>query len=208
MLIVKVDNLSRNAMARPDIKDARREQILDAFETCVATYGVEGATLAKTADEAGLARPLVRHNVGNRQELIDALVERFLERSRETLDGFMEALPKTKRAVAAIEWLFSPDYSDKHLAKISYALITSSADNPALAVRMQNWLDDFITRLTGLFSKEFPNANPEKIKAVATGITGIYFNVESFRTLGNIDALIASSKQAALMLLASIQVEG
>ncbi|MEO1142890.1 MAG: TetR/AcrR family transcriptional regulator, partial [Pseudomonadota bacterium] len=63
-------------MARPDIKESRREQIIDAFEFCVARYGVEGATLAKTAEQAGLARPLVRHNVGNRDDLVDALTKR------------------------------------------------------------------------------------------------------------------------------------
>ena len=44
----------------------RRQEYLDAFEKCVARYGIEGATLAKIAEIAGLARPLVRHNVGNR----------------------------------------------------------------------------------------------------------------------------------------------
>ena len=55
-------------MARPSVKEERREQILTAYEQCVARYGVEGATLDKVAEEAGLARPLIRHNIGNREE--------------------------------------------------------------------------------------------------------------------------------------------
>ena len=43
-------------MARPSVKDERTEAILAAFERCVARHGVEGATLQRTADEAGLAR--------------------------------------------------------------------------------------------------------------------------------------------------------
>ena len=43
-------------MARPIVKDQRRAEILDAFEACVARYGVEGATLAKTAEQAGLGQ--------------------------------------------------------------------------------------------------------------------------------------------------------
>lgn len=83
-------------MARPDIKDERRDQILDAFETCVARYGVAGATLAKTAEIAGLARPLVRHNVGNREDLLKALVDRILQQSRDSMVVLQSSLPAEK----------------------------------------------------------------------------------------------------------------
>lgn len=192
-------------MARPDIKDSRREQILDAFEFCVARYGVEGATLTKTAEQAGLARPLVRHNVGNRDDLLEALTERFLKRSRDSMDNFLEALPQEERAKTAIEWLFDPQYSDDHQIQVSYALITHSYESKKLAVNMQQWLDDFVAKLDGLLADDFPEAEPSKVTAVSNGIAGIYFNVESMKWLGNIDSLAASSKQAACILLHSLK---
>ena len=191
-------------MARPDIKEARREQILDAFEICVARYGVEGATLAKTAEQAELARPLVRHNVGNRNDLIDALTERFLQKSRTRMNSFLEMLPREHRSMKALEWLFDPHYSDARLIKVSYALITHSYENEKLAAAMQGWLDDFIARMDSLLAEDFPNAEPSKVTAVATGITGIYFNVESLHGLGNNDSLLAASKQSAVILLNSL----
>ncbi|MEO0909554.1 MAG: TetR/AcrR family transcriptional regulator [Pseudomonadota bacterium] len=192
-------------MARPDIKESRREQIIDAFEFCVARYGVEGATLAKTAEQAGLARPLVRHNVGNRDDLVDALTKRFLKRSREAMDSFLAALPKEKRSETAIEWLFDTQYSDDHQVQVSYALITHSYDDTKLAVSMQNWLDDFISKLDELLAEDFPEAEPSKVTAVSNGIAGIYFNVESMKGLGNIESLLASSKKAAFILLHSLK---
>lgn len=192
-------------MARPELKDARRAQILDAFEVCVARYGVEGATLAKTAEQAGLARPLVRHNVGNREELIDALVERFLERSREKMQAFVDALPANDKARHAVEWLFDPQYADTQLVQVAYALITFSADNAEMAEKMQAWVADFEERLTRLIADDHPQADPERIAAVANGIMGIYFNVESLSVLGHSDALSASSKQAALILLDALE---
>lgn len=191
-------------MARPEIKDTRREQILDAFEICVAKYGVEGATLAKTAEQAGLARPLVRHNVGNREELISALVDRFMERSREKMQAFVEMLPANDKAAHAVEWLFDPQYADTQLVQVAYALIAFSADNAAMAEKMQAWVRDFEERLTGLIADDYPQADSEKIAAVSTGIMGIYFNVESLSVLGNSNTLSAPSKQAALMLLGAL----
>ncbi len=188
-------------MARPEIKDTRRAQILDAFEVCVAKYGVEGATLAKTAEQAGLARPLVRHNVGNREELIDALVERFLARSQEKMQAFVDALPSHNKARHAVEWLFDPQYADTQLVQVAYALITFSADNAEMAEKMQAWVTDFAERLTRLIVDDHPQADPARITAVANGIMGIYFNVESLSVFGDTPALSKSSKQAALILL-------
>ena len=80
-------------MPRRSLKEERRSQILDAFEICVARYGVEGATLERVAEEAGLARPLIRHNVGNREDLLDALLERYLESSEHSMRQLLAALP-------------------------------------------------------------------------------------------------------------------
>lgn len=192
-------------MARPDIKNKRREQILDAFETCVARYGVEGATLNKIAETAGLARPLVRHNVGNRDDLLNALVERFLHKSRDDMAALTAELPCENRSETLVDTLFDPQYSDTHMVQVSGALIAASAENPSLAIEMQVWLDDFIAKLDEVLSRDFSNADPAKVAAVVAGITGIYFNVEALYPLGNVEALITSSKQAALILLASLE---
>ena len=72
-------------MPRPSLKLQRSEEILDAFERCVARYGIEGTTLEKTAEEAGLQRSLLRHNVGNRDDLLNSLVNRFISESRDSL---------------------------------------------------------------------------------------------------------------------------
>ena len=53
-------------MARPRVTAERREEILAAFARCVARDGVEGASLQQVADEAGLARGLLRHHLGQR----------------------------------------------------------------------------------------------------------------------------------------------
>ncbi|WP_108879489.1 TetR/AcrR family transcriptional regulator [Anderseniella sp. Alg231-50] len=192
-------------MARPDIKTERREQILDAFESCVSRYGVEGATLAKTAEMAGLARPLVRHNVGNRDELLEALVDRFLERTRNSMATMISALPAENKAKTAIDWLFDPKFSDPQLVRVSNALIAASCENPSVAARMLVWLNDFITRLDELLADEFPDADPEKVAAATAGITGIYFNIEALYPLGDTDVLVAASKRAAIILLESLE---
>jgi AcrR family transcriptional regulator len=188
-------------MARPDITKERTEQILDAFETCVARYGVEGATVAKTAEVAGLARPLVRHNVGNRDALLSALVARYIERSQSDLDAFIAALPTVNTVHTAIDWLFDRSHSDANFVQVANALIAASADDSALAAKMRGWLDEFTSRFHQLIADTYPQADPATVSAAAAGITGIYFNLEALYALGDVGAFSSSSKRAATMLV-------
>lgn len=192
-------------MARPTVKDQRRTEILDAFEICVARSGVEGATLAKTAEQAGLARALIRHNVGNREDLLGALVERFLDQSRQATEQMIEALPQSGRSETLVGWLFDPRYSDPKTVRVAGALIAASAEDKALAKHMQGWLNDFVGALDGVFAEEYANASPEQVLAIAAGITGIYFNVEALYPLGDVEALSKASERAAFLLLASLE---
>lgn len=88
-------------MARPRKGEVRRGEILAAFEACVVRKGFAETTLADVAEAAGQPRSLVRHFIGNRDEMIEALIDRLLERARmqvaqlpalETVDQVMSML--------------------------------------------------------------------------------------------------------------------
>ena len=114
-------------MGRPSIKEKRSAEILDAFGRCVARYGVEGSTLERIANEAGVKRTLLRHYIGNRDELIEALGQRieqdFLHRTRAIFD----ALPESRRVETLLDTLFDPaNQSDSDDVAIAQALISAS----------------------------------------------------------------------------------
>ena len=191
-------------MARPSIKEERREQILTAFEACVARFGIQGATLEKVAEEADLARALIRHNVGNRDDLLEALVDRFLARSRAAKDAMISGLPKRKRMITLIQRLFDASYFDSELMLLTEALIAGAAQDPKLASRMRQWTADFVASIEKTVRDEFPGASKTNAAAVAAGVTGIYFNVVSLSPLGKMPKLLKASKSAAIMLVNSL----
>lgn len=191
-------------MGRPSIREERREQIILAYEACVARFGVEGSSLEKIAEEAGLARPLIRYNVGNRSDLLAALVERFLSKSDSSLQQLRVALPNANRTAALIENLFDTKYSDARLVLVAEALIAASQEDPALATIMQQWTRDFIAGVRGVLKDEHPDAATDALEAVAAGISGLYFNIDSLTPLGDMSDVRESSKRAALMLVATL----
>lgn len=191
-------------MPRPAMKEERREQILQAFERCVARYGLEGATLERIAEEADLARALIRHNVGNREDLVAALVERFFKQSDEQWNSLIEVLPDQDSSRTLIEYLFDTRYSDPQLVLLTEALIAAGAQDKALAKRLRDWIDQSLGMIANVLRQDVPDAEHERVEAAAAGILGIYFNVDSFALIGDMSRLRNASRAAALSLIENL----
>jgi AcrR family transcriptional regulator len=61
--------MSRKAFQRLSLDD-RRSSLMEATLTCVARHGLQGATVRKITEEAGVTPGLVRHYFGSKDELI------------------------------------------------------------------------------------------------------------------------------------------
>ncbi len=191
-------------MPRPSMKEARRDQILDAAEICAAHDGVDGLTLERVAEEAGLARALIRHNIGNRDALIDALADRFLARSQAEMDTLFAELPLADTSRTLVDWLFDPTAINAHDIRVADALISFGAKHPDTARKMRHWTEKAWADTAGVLSAEFPDAGDETVDAAAAGILGLYFNLEASAALGPMRAYRNASKRAALMLLEAL----
>ncbi len=191
-------------MPRPNLQAERKAQILSAMGSCVARYGLWGATLEKVAEEAGLARALLRHNIGNRETLIEEFIDHYLYENQKSSAEFFQALPANNQTQTLIALLFDPEFSDPESVLIAEALIAAGADDQALNKRMKNWTMDFVNRVEKVLLHDFPNSDESHLKSVAAGITGIYFNVASMSPLGDIPQLRQASKEAALILISSL----
>ena len=192
-------------MPRPSLKAERRAGILDAYGRCVARHGVEGATLEKIAEEAGLARALIRHNVGNKDDLLEAFLDRFLGRATEATKSLIESLPRDDRVTTMIEWLFDPQFADVQEISVTNALVTAAIERPNLAKRLRSWTSGFIASIGMELKDAYPDADDETIDAVATGISGIYFSFDTMMPLGGMSRLRRSSETAARLLVSALE---
>ena len=192
-------------MGRPSLKKQRTAEILDAYEACVIRYGVEGATLERVAAEAGIARPLIRHHIGNRDSLLSALVERFRNVSQHQLQELVAYLPEKGRSAALIDLLFDEAYTDTNMTRLAQALLSAAAERSDLADYLRAWTNRFMGMIRTELQGDYPRAGDEDIDTVVAGITGIYFNVDSFAPLGAFDQLRRSSKAAVFRLMDSLR---
>ncbi|CAM2070517.1 TetR/AcrR family transcriptional regulator [Sulfidibacter corallicola] len=100
-------------MGRKSLAVERRTQILDAFQRCILKHGLEKSSLERIAAEAGVKHTIIRHYIGNRDQLLNALIDRFTE---HYLAHFQEALSRateTAAVEALLQFLFLPAEEDQ-----------------------------------------------------------------------------------------------
>lgn len=191
-------------MGRPAKREQRTEEILDAFQRCVAKFGLEGSTLERIAEEANLQRSLVRHFAGNRSELIEKLTDRILKRSDNDWQYFISTVPAINGADYLVTYMFSGEYSDPELILVIESLIFSASRDDLLKIRLQSWVNHFIDSIAQILDSEFPDNTRQDIHAVAFGIISLYFNLDSLSPLGLAEDNRRSALSAAKKLIGTL----
>lgn len=211
-------------MGRPSKKEQRTEEILNAFYRCVARYGLEGSTLEFIAKEADLKRSLVRHYVGNREDLVNQLVDRVLMQSDSLWVDFMAGANQLAESCSEdqspeqqhvqqqvcdylIEGLFGEQHSDAQYVLVIESLIFSANHNANLRKRLQDWLKRFIDDIKTVLSTVFTTAAQEDLAAASFGIISIYFNLDSLAPLGMNHIYRKSARHSAQLLLNSLSAQ-
>ena len=193
-------------MPRPSKKEERSEEILIAYEKCVAKYGVAGATLQKVSDEAQIARALLRHNIGNSDVLLEKAVARYCARSIEVFESHFEHLSKRGATLEDfVEGLFEKK-TNLNEVMIASAFIISAQESSFVREKMHNWFKKVRKLFLDYFSSKcISNVSQENIRAVADGIIALYFNQESLTPLGSFTGFRKSSLLSAKLLLKQLQ---
>ena len=121
------------------------------------------------------------------------------------MEQLKQSIDPKNRLKSLTSLLFNEQQSNKQLILVFSALITAANDRPKLARELSDWVNNFINTIAEQIELEFVNQLKSKINAVATGIVGIYFNVDSLHTLGNINNIRKNSKLAVSILIDSLR---
>ena len=190
-------------MPRRDLTNERTDQILDAFERCILRYGLESSSLEKVADEAGMKRPIIRHYVGNRKDLIVALTERFIENYRVQTNRLLTALGDTNRVGKLLKLLFSSsDQSTAETVLLYENLILLASREEAIRERLSEWTTEFVSLIRRELVEEYPDSKGHR--DVAWGVVSIYYNHVSLMPLNLSDRSTGNSLSTAKRLVATL----
>ncbi len=160
-------------MARQSLTDRRRPQILAAFARCIGKTGIAGTSLEAVAAEAGMRRSILRHFVGNREELlretaqftvrtVDRQLPEFIGRLRQDIAEGMVSMDPFTAADSETDWIAVLD-----------VFVAESGRYPAVAEIIDPAFRSFIGTVAACLRELHPAADEERSRAVAAGLIAL-----------------------------------
>jgi AcrR family transcriptional regulator len=155
-------------MGRKSLKSQRREQILGAFERCIVRFGLQGASLQKTADKAGVARSILRHYIGNRSDLLRALLKRLQKRYIQGLFSKLSNSTSVTLPDDIVDYLFEESFAFSDTDEtVLRAMIEATARDADLRNEILDMYQTYEDDLTMSLVHAFPHASVSKCRSVA-----------------------------------------
>jgi AcrR family transcriptional regulator len=187
-------------MGRPSMTAQRVEEILDALEVCIIEKGIQATSLENIADKAGFKRSILRHYIGNRDEIICALSARWSQLYAMQWNELLSWLPNDNRSESLIDAIFiigSKERVDNTI--IGEALFSEAKRLPSIKQDQEKIMTDFMKNFSDVLDIDYPNADISDIELVSHGIYANYLLAESFLPLKLIDQ-IHKLKQSSKLL--------
>lgn len=186
---------------RPSNRDERYAQVMQALTRTVARFGLEGASLSSIAKEAGMTRPLVRHHLGNRDEILTALQGYVLESFEQQTAELIDSLPEKDTARALVDNLFlRVDASNTDLILAFAALTARAIDDPALQEGCRDVVLGFEHAVADVLGASL-YISPKPATEAAQTITALYFNIISLSPLNMPEEWTATAHRLSANIL-------
>lgn len=193
-------------MPRPSLKDQRSREILNAFVTCAARYGLEGATQERIALEAGVKRPLLRHYLGNRDEMVSALCAHIVDEFDILSDVMAERLKGCDQAIDIIDLLFDPaSETDPRLVLVFQGLTANADAYPQMRQPLLSSINRFIKLIETFLRRTSTARRKSQREAVAYGLAALFMSSDALSPLDPPPEWRAATKRAARALVDSLE---
>ncbi|MCP4363627.1 MAG: TetR/AcrR family transcriptional regulator, partial [Chloroflexi bacterium] len=159
-------------MGRKSLANERREQILDAFEVCIRQCGLEGSSLEKVAQEAGVKRSIIRHYIGNRSDLIAAAVDRIINTYQQDLAAAVQNLPQNQLMPELLDYLFCYEEGGErsHYDILTTALWAAHERDPNTHQLLLNLYQEFETLIFQALTHAYPHSPQSQRQGIAFSI--------------------------------------
>lgn len=175
-------------MGRPSMAAQRIEEILDALEACILENGIQATSLENIAEKAGLKRTILRHYIGNRDDIICALSKRWCQKYSEQWSEVQRWLPSENKTESLIESIFSVGSKERiENTLIGEALFSEAKRLPSIKDDQEAITIEFIQQVSEAITCDFPNADTAKTELVSHGIYANYLLAESLLPLKLVD---------------------
>jgi AcrR family transcriptional regulator len=191
----------KGEMGRRKLTQERTGEILEAFARCLLKYGLD-TSLEQVAEEAGMTRSIIRHYIGNREEVVNMLLARIADDYLTALQEAEREIPQEAMIAATLDYLFSGqpgfDLYDKLIFDV---MMTAKELYPQGKARLRKLFDDLIELFAADLKAAYPHAPKEECCNVAYSIIALSQSNDSFLWLGLNPAYNRAARTSAEALI-------
>lgn len=191
-------------MPRAKMNEERRFQILAALELCIVEQGLAKTSLNDVAERAGLARPLVRHFVGNRDNMVKLLFQSLIDRGEAQLNNIAEEGDQPNLH-HMLDLLFGDLFSNTVSNVVVSELWSLARNSDEIQVRLRSLYDRIFDLLIVGMKAEGYGASRQERRDTAFCIVSTAYGHASFREIGLSSKNKNAPRIAANTLLADIK---
>ncbi len=153
-------------MGRKNLAETRINEILDAFEDCIIKNGFDYCSLEQIAIHANMKRSIIRHYIGNKDELLKAMVKRFINNYQQEIKFGISLLRKEKLITELLKDIFKTGSSTNDEIIIA-ALWAKQEHNSDIKKLLQKFYSDLEQVFADTLKHSFPKASKTKIDNTA-----------------------------------------
>lgn len=190
-------------MGRPKKDEARKEEILEAFERCVIREGITSTTLQKVADEAELPRSLVRYFVGNRDEMIGLLISRVIGRVYQSLQD-LDSSEASYRLHELLDYLFDGAFLNNTTNSVVDRLWEIANRDDAVKNELRIMYEHFKTLIEKSMKTEGLGISAAQRSATAQLLLSLAYGEASFNQLGMNSGKKGNARSLATMVISQL----
>ncbi|MGF1645915.1 MAG: TetR/AcrR family transcriptional regulator [Kineosporiaceae bacterium] len=192
---------------RPSLAGERRAQVLDAFLTLVGEHGLEAVTLDRVAQAAGVQRPVIRHFVGNRADLVRQAIGRLSEWYEAEVRTAVGAAPNVD---ALLDLLFGDTWTQGLSAhdRAFDALLLEATRDAGTAAAVRRAYAMLLDEVAAALQRESPRAGESLVRDTAYAVVCLAEHNATMIALGHPPALAAAARRAAAVLTDGVRAAG
>ena len=164
-------------MPRPDVRDERIPQIIDAAVAVFSHDGIDGANMSEIAEVAGVSKATIYHYFSSKDEMIVALVKRIFSLDRTAVDQLRNGNGSVReRLLEYAAGLTASVRENRELFLVTGEIQARAARIPSLKSLASGFYDEYLAVLESLIEQGFgrKGADPEiNVHAAALGYIAV-----------------------------------
>jgi AcrR family transcriptional regulator len=191
-------------MGRKNLAEARTNEILEAFARAMVKYGLD-TTLEQVADEAQMTRSIIRHYIGNREDVVNALITRITQDYLVELQTVAQTIPPADMLEATLDYLFGEQTLASEYDKLIIdVLMTAQERYPHAKRQVIQLLEALINLFVDDLVLAYPKATREQCHDVAYSIVVLAISHDSFMWIGMNPSYRRAARASAEVLLKTL----